>query len=134
MLASAPITVWVTFLIWKIDGLKEDLAEFKPKAIDATDFIGIFVHPSHVRDVLASMAGGLQNSFGVAMRVQQECQDEVTEELKMVQATVERDKTHFWRAVDLGHRLMGIPPKKSYKNYLPTNSWQGGAEFQAKKP
>lgn len=121
----APLAgVWIMFLIWKIDCLKEDVARFKKEATDTKDFIGIFVHPSRVKDVLASMAGGLQNSFGVALRVQQECQDEVTEELKMVQATVERDKDHFWRAVNLGHRLMGVQPKKSYKNYLPTSSQQ----------
>ena len=122
-----PLTsVWIVFLIWKIDCLKDDVARFKKEATDAKDFIGIFVHPSRVEKVLASMAGGLRNSFGVALRVQQECQGDVTEELKMVQATVERDKTFFWRAVDLGHRLMNVKPKKSYKNYLPTNSWQGG--------
>ena len=120
------VSVWIVFLIWKVDCLKKDLARFKKEATDAKDFIGIFVHPSRVKNVLASMAGGLQGSFVVALRLQQECQDDITEELKMVQATVERDKTHFWRAVNLGYRLMGVQPKKSYKNYLPTSSLQGG--------
>jgi hypothetical protein len=118
LVLSAPISVWVSFLVWKIDGLQEDVAQFKTEATDYKDFAGIFVHPSRVREVLASMAGRLHGSFGVVEHLQGK-EDTPPEELEMVLQTAERDKVFFWKAVDLGHRLMGTQPKKSYKDYLP---------------
>lgn len=118
LVASSLISVWVAFLVWKIDGLKEDVAQFKTEATDYKDFVGIFVHPSHVVKVLASVAGRLHGSFSVVKQLQGK-EDTPPEELEMVLQTAERDKVHFWRAVDLGHRLMGTQPKKSYKDYLP---------------
>lgn len=118
LVVSSFVMLFFAIQIWQIDCLKEDVAEFKPQAIDAKDFISIFVSPKDVRITLSSMATALHKVFNQNISLQGEDLDEQAREIKAAQSAVKLHRDLFWRAVNLAHRFVGVELRKSYRDYL----------------
>ena len=146
LMISSFTSVWVVYLIWRIDDLKEErdrlrlvrsfVARFLDAAIIQTAVDKRFSIEAQLVDSAVQKSIQFQRNGLIGLDLEKlSDEDNRQRHFDIVKRRIEEDvadaKAVFWGYYDLAESCkyelpVTVRTPRSYKKYLPTHSWQGG--------